>query len=536
MGAIGVTLVVLGAGLFGTALAATAVAASAAPTIAFTQDAPIGAPPATDVVFVTGSGFKDSSQGALFECNTATPQPTIDVGVASGKTTVDLGQIPVGCSPPTPVKTTAAGKFPATAAFSLASGVLGPPATGTDSAGTDATADADDFPCPPYTNQASASCVLMFVDAAKDTASQAITFSPSQTPTTAPVTTVPTTCVGVPATNSVANNTVTPPTNPSVTVDPATCLQAGQVVTVTATGLQANEIGSVLECSSAGSEATYSGADGATLSSIAAGTLAASGVVDPPPPSGTLSIVASGGEAAFSYSAVTVSGSDATFTGLTLTGGTGTWTVAAGAFITYGQPTVAYLGNAIPVSCSKVKILTTTATGGIATADQAFTIQTGVIGPPASGTDSAGNDAATDAAKYPCPPTAAQVAAGNSCVIAVGDVAGDKVFVKIGFNGTGGPPVTTTTTANTTATTTGGSGSGGSGSGGSESGGSGSSPSTSASTGELAFTGSGPGMWLVGLLGVVLVFLGGSLLVAADAPRRLVYAARHRGERPTGGR
>ncbi|HYA67829.1 MAG TPA: hypothetical protein VED63_03760, partial [Acidimicrobiales bacterium] len=63
--------------------------------------------------------------------------------------------------------------------------------------------------------------------------------------------------------------------------------------------------------------------------------------------------------------------------------------------------------------------------------------------------------------------------------------------------------------------------------------GSGSSPSTSASTGELAYTGSGPGIWVIGVLGIVFVFLGGSLLVVGDVPRRLVHATRS-GWRSTG--
>jgi hypothetical protein len=520
-----VTLVVVGGTLLGTAVAASA----AAPTISFTQSGPVGLPGSGSVIVnVSGSGFKDSSQGAFFECNTATPQPTIDVSVPSGKTTADLGPIPVGCSPATPVKTTAKGTLPASAVFGLASGVLGPPVTGTDSAGTDATTDANGFPCPPYTNQESATCVLLFVDAAGDTASAAITFSPSTTPTTVPVTTVPTSCVGKSATASAPNNTVSPPTNPSVTVDPATCLQAGQVVTVTATGLQPNEIGSILECNASGSNATYSGTAGATLSSIASGSLVTSNLVGKPDPSGTVGVVASdGSEGVFSYTGVTVTppppatGTAATFTGLTLTSGNGTATVAAGAIVTEGQPTITYLGNAIPVSCSKVQIFTTTATGGILASNQSFTVLTGTVGPPTTGTDSFGGDAATDAKNYPCPPTPAQVTAGVGCVIAVGDVVGDKVPVPISFNSNPGTnPTTTTTTAATTATTTAGSGSGGSGSGGS-----GSSPSTAASTGELAYTGSGPGVWVIGLLGIVFVFLGGSLLVVGDVPRRLVHAA-----------
>lgn len=120
-----------------------------------------------------------------------------------------------------------------------------------------------------------------------------------------------------------------------------------------------------------------------------------------------------------------------------------------------GQPTSQVAGNAVPVSCtSPLSKLVTTTTGG-ALPTTSFTIVEGTVGPPASGTDSGGGNAATDAAKYPCPPTAAQVTAGDSCVIAFGDQAGDQAIQDIGFSsGTGGGTTTTTTTTTTTLTTT----------------------------------------------------------------------------------
>jgi hypothetical protein len=98
-----------------------------------------------------------------------------------------------------------------------------------------------------------------------------------------------------------------------------------------------------------------------------------------------------------------------------------------------GQPTMSYLGATIPVSCSKPVIISTSATGTIPPADQAFTITEGTVGPPATGTDSSGGSAATDAALYPCPPTAAQLAAGDVCTIDVGDLGADRVGVPIWF-------------------------------------------------------------------------------------------------------
>jgi hypothetical protein len=115
-----------------------------------------------------------------------------------------------------------------------------------------------------------------------------------------------------------------------------------------------------------------------------------------------------------------------------------------------GQPTIQLAGNAVPVSCTSplTKLVTTTTSGGLPTTS--FTIVQGTVGPPTSGTDSSGGSAATDAANYPCPPTTAQVTAGDSCVIAFGDQAGDQATQDIAFSGGGGGGTTTTTTTTTT--------------------------------------------------------------------------------------
>ncbi len=104
-----------------------------------------------------------------------------------------------------------------------------------------------------------------------------------------------------------------------------------------------------------------------------------------------------------------------------------------------GQPTISYNGDNVLVSCSIPLGFTTTAAGGIPTADQNFTIVEGIVGPPAQGTDSSGGSAATDAMNYPCPPTPAQISAGDTCVMAVGDSGGDQVAVPVSFN-LGVPP------------------------------------------------------------------------------------------------
>jgi hypothetical protein len=436
----------------GGAMLATAVVASAAtPSISFTQSAPIG-PTSNLSTAVSGSGFADSSLGALFECNTASGQPTIDVSVTILTKTADLGQVPVSCGSETPTETTAKGKLPAGSIIGLQEGALGPPATGTDSSGGAAATDAANYPCPPTSAQASAQCVVMYVDAAGNTASAPITFASSSSTST----TGSSSCTG--QSKSATGTNTTTGASATLTVNPATCLVGGQVVQVTGTGLAASSEGSILECNSDS-----------------------------------------------------------------------------------GQPTVSFAGESIPISCTKIAIVSTTSAGALSTNDESFMIETGTTGPPTTGTDSSGGSAATDAANYPCPPTAAQVTAGDICEIVFGDAGGDAVIVPISFNSGGGTSTTTTTTptGGTTTTTAAQSGQTTTTAVGTQSGQVTTTTAsqsgqlttttvasvTSASSSDLAFTGPGPLLWITGLLGMFFVLIGGSLLLMVDAPRQVLHAA-----------
>jgi hypothetical protein len=114
-----------------------------------------------------------------------------------------------------------------------------------------------------------------------------------------------------------------------------------------------------------------------------------------------------------------------------------------------GQPTVEGRGLTFPVSCTNPfapkfgpspSVVTTSSTG---TFDTTFVAETGIVGPPsAAGIDSAGNNPASDAANYPCPPTPAQQAAGDVCWISFTDGGGDAAEASLGF----GSPITTTPT------------------------------------------------------------------------------------------
>lgn len=106
----------------------------------------------------------------------------------------------------------------------------------------------------------------------------------------------------------------------------------------------------------------------------------------------------------------------------------------------------------LPVSCSSPlpsfgAIFVAPTNGSFSTS---FTVTTGVVGPPTTGTDTCVNDpskgenctltkgsagysgdATTDAESFPCPPTAAQIAAGDTCQVNYGyeDASGNSSSV-----------------------------------------------------------------------------------------------------------
>lgn len=185
-----------------------------------------------------------------------------------------------------------------------------------------------------------------------------------------------------------------------------------------------------------------------------------------------------------------------------------------------GEPTVQVEGNAVPVGCTNpLSTIQVTSSSGTFTAT--FTIKTGDIGPPASGTDSAGDSASTDAAKYPCPPTPAQQAAGATCDLSYGDTSGDQVSTPLGFAAASSPgvsapgPTTPSSAASSSSSGTAGSSVGASGQ-----------PATAAggTTGSLAYTGIGPGVQQLAISGLVLLVTGSLLIFLAAA--RLRYLRR----------
>ena len=121
--------------------------------------------------------------------------------------------------------------------------------------------------------------------------------------------------------------------------------------------------------------------------------------------------------------AVSVSGS-----GLP-SGRTGLITVCSSAF---PQPTVAVDGVPTPVSCSRPRRVHIGVDG---TLSDRFHVVDGKVGPPASGIDSSGRPAGTDARRYPCPPSPGQRSAGAYCYLELrwGTGAGDQTVQPLTF-------------------------------------------------------------------------------------------------------
>jgi hypothetical protein len=201
------------------------------------------------------------------------------------------------------------------------------------------------------------------------------------------------------------------------------------------------------------------------------------------------------------------------------------------------QPTVSLdiIGNTevVPVSCTGIALgnaITTSGTGGFSSSWDAID---GVTGPPCGKTgdlvatcpsDSSGGNSTTDAAAYPCPPTPAQLAAGVSCTIAFGDEKGKTATTPISFaltatpstGGGGIPPSTTATTTPTSAAST------------TAAAAAAAAPKTAATSGSLAFTGPGTGLYIIGSAGLLMVLLGAAILGLSGAPGSLVLALRRR--------
>ncbi|HEV3266214.1 MAG TPA: hypothetical protein VG014_11870 [Acidimicrobiales bacterium] len=445
------------------------------------------------IVNVTGSGFAPFTFGQITECSNAPGQPTI---ASSG---VDL---PVSCGSPnfsipaqltTNPFTSVSQNGVLTGSIVVETGVLGPPALGTDSAGNNAAVDAVKYSCPPTAAQTAAgvTCVIAFAGAPVPPSASGA--SPA-TFTSAPI------AFGTPIT-----------TSPSLTASPSTGLAGNTVVTLTGSGFTPFSPGIVSECNLTPGEPTATYSDppmpvgctsptqqpiffpptpvpsptpspvsvsySDTFTTDSAGGLRTTFAIRegniggsvqsspyPCPPTAAQQVVGghcslivddAAGESASQTIQITGPPPVATLSVVPATGlhggdqvavtGSGLAPQAAGAVVecngTTGEPTIAVDGIPAPVGCSNPfasgALIGVSGTGTFSTT---FTIGVGVLGPPVQGLDSAGGNAATDAANYPCPPTPAQVAAGATCFIGFGDLSGDSLSQPISIVPSPPPP------------------------------------------------------------------------------------------------
>ena len=170
----------------------------------------------------------------------------------------------------------------------------------------------------------------------------------------------------------------------------------------------------------------------------------------------TAGVITFASQAGAATPAITVtpnSGLQATGSTVVTVAGTGYAASSAGAVLECNndtsQPTVSLtagpISETVPVSCGPPPSATgLTMTGADGSFSTSFTVTTGTVGPPCGAspalftcpaTDSTGGSPATDAAKFPCPPTAAQQTAGDSCVLAFGDASGGQAQTNISFAG-----------------------------------------------------------------------------------------------------
>jgi hypothetical protein len=454
--------------LAGVALVASAVwansAAASGPTLSLDRSTGLlnG-----QLVTLHGSGFRPNAPGAVIECSTAAGQPTV---VVNGQATPVSCSVPSGVLPyfaPGYAVTDSAGLVDAT--FVVQVGVVGPPTLGVDSAADNAAVDAAAYPCPPTDAQqaAGATCEVTFATASDDHASVPVGF-------------------GTPIASASATK-----------VSPSTGLNDGQSVTVEGSGFTPDSPYLAVECNDTPGEPPSAflpvlpaacGAPSFSPPVLGPGIIVppsqSSSLTDPTGALGTVVVlregnvggtqqtaaypcppspanVAAGGkceivvlDAAYEQASqpITLTGpvpevsitlfpagglSDTSPVGVSgehfVAGTEGAMLECNGA---PGQPTIPVEGNPVPVGCTN-PLTTLFGTSPDRTVLGAVRVREGVIGPPAVGTDSAGNNAAADAAAYPCPPTPAQTAAGVTCAITAGDLAGDATRQPIAFGGSG---------------------------------------------------------------------------------------------------
>ncbi len=480
-------------------------------------------------VTLTGSGFAKSSIGNVLECNSDASQPQVMVGGVVNNT------ISVSCTAPSLsalVTTTATGTL--STVFHVVEGTVGPPcgpspAAATcpakDSAGNSPTADAALYPCPPTPTQQAAGdvCTLTFGDEANDSASVNILFGSETLPTSSTTSTT-----GASTTTSEAPTSTTTseaPTSTTTSEAPTSTTTTEAPTSTTTSEAPTSTTTSEAPTSTTTSEAPTSTTTTAPPTQLTGayelycpGTPVGTVVLNDAMTSATLSPAAPTAGQSFSVTGYqTVVNLPAALAGAaaalspTLTGSATTQIDASGATpattpqgpftfnVTIPSPVP---DDGVPLSLpdtpSTVSGFTATAPDITIQQDSNAGLSLTVAGSALTLTcQSYPNNSVVPSGVTTSSPTVPAI----SPVIAVAGSSPPPPNTV--------PPTTPTTTKPGTTPTSSGGGSGGGGSN-----------VVTAPSKSLAFTGAGPGIGILSVIGGVLILLGFALLVLVDAPRR----------------
>jgi hypothetical protein len=525
-------LVVAGSVLLGTTISAFAAATmTATPSTGLTNG---------QAVMLAGSGFAKSSIGNVLECNTDPNQPNVALGSPINSS------ISVSCTAPSLGKlvvTSATGTMSTT--FNVVEGKVGPPCgpspaaatcPKTDTAGTSPTADAALYPCPPTPTQQAAgdTCTLTYGDQANDSASVTILFGTETPPTTggstttttgATTTTTAATTTTTGATTTTTQGGTTTTTGATTTTTGATTTTTGATTTTTGATTTTSEPPTTTTSSSTPESTTTTAVPPSTTTTAGGPPTALTGPYElycPGTPVGnvalndaetvaTLNPVAPTAGQSFSLTgyqttvnlpaslaaaaaAVSSSLAGSATAQIDATGATPP-TTPVGPF-TFNTPfpsPIPDAGVTLQLPSTPETVPGFTATSGQITIqqDSAASLSLSV----------AGNNLTLTCTAYPNN----SVASG---IVTTAPTASPLAPV-IAIAGGGAPPSATTVPKAVTTTTKPTSG--------------GTTPTTgpvTAPASSLAFTGSGPGVSLLAILGGALILLGLTLMVLVDAPRR----------------
>jgi hypothetical protein len=501
-------------------------------------------------VTLTGSGFADSSIGNVLECNSDPKQPTVMDGGLINST------ISVSCTAPSlSALVTTSAKGAVSTVFSVVAGTVGPPCGAApaavtcpakDSAGKAPAADAALYPCPPTAAQQAIGdvCTLTYGDQANDSGSVNILFGSETLPTsstttgagaTTTTTAAATTTTGAGTTTTEAPTTTT--TGAGTTTTTAATTTTTGAGTTTTTGAATT---TTLEPTTTTTAATTTTTGAATTTTEAPTTTTTAATTTTAPPTtvtgayelycpgtpvgtvvlndamttATLSPAAPTAGQAFSLTGYQTMvnlpaslASAASAVSPTLSGSATTQIDASGATpaktpqgpLSFNLPFPSPIPTdgvalSLPSTPATISGFTASNSGITIQEDSAASLSLTVAGSALSLTCTAyPNNSVTPSGITTSTPTAAPIAP----VIAVAG-GGSATTTTVA-------PVTTTTKA--PATSPGGGGGGGS-------------KTPSVNSNQLAFTGSGPGIGILTVIGAALILLGFVLMVLVDAPRR----------------